>query len=354
MQPSRTYTVVGAGGIGCAVGYCLCAAGLPVRFVDSDPAKIAWGRSHGVCLDQLPPRPAEFVCFEDWSPQQDDRVVLATKCYDNPAVLARLAAGTTVVPIQNGFDPCFDSRGEFAEGIASFVSECISQRTQTRITRKGLLHLGIHRTSKNGMRSMRAVEVIAELAPALTRAGLIPIEVVADILPFKHTKLMYNAAIGPLAAAAGLDNGRLLSVPRVRKLFFALLRENYSILQGAGVPLGKIGPFHPHTVHRLLRNQSVAWALSWAFYPTLRGTYCSMHPDLPKGRTEIEYYNRYLIDLAGNRPCPLNRGIYELIKSMERDRITPGLEAIECLPAPAGFGAENRPTVCTSSLSARS
>jgi 2-dehydropantoate 2-reductase len=134
---------------------------------------------------------------------------------------------------------------------------------------------------------------------------------------------MYNAAISPLAAAAGLDNGQLLSVPAARRLFFALLRENYEILQGAGIRLGVIGPFHPATVQRILRQPLVSAALAWAFYPTLRGTYCSMSGDLPAGRTEIDYYNGHLIELAGDRPCPLNRRVYDLVRRMERERLAP-------------------------------
>ena len=157
------------------------------------------------------------------------------------------------------------------------------------------------------------------------------VAVVPDILPYKYTKLMYNAAISPLAAAAGLDNGQLLAVPKARRLFFALLRENYGILRDAGICLGKIGPFHPDTVHRILSRAVVANALAWAFYPTLRRSYCSMSADLPAGRTEIDYYNRHLIDLAGDRPCPLNRRVYQLIKRMETERIPPGLRMLDAL-----------------------
>ncbi len=63
--------------------------------------------------------------------------------------------------------------------------------------------------------------------------------------------------------------------------------------------------------------------MAWAFYPGLRGTYCSMSNDLPAGRTEIDYYNGHLLDLAGDGPCPLNRRVYALIKRMERERIAP-------------------------------
>jgi 2-dehydropantoate 2-reductase len=303
-----------------------------VLFVDSDPAKVAWGRSHGVCVDERQPLPADFVSFEEWSPALGDWLLLCTKCYDNPAVLGRVPLDATIIPIQNGFDHCFDSRGVFAEGIASFISECAPRRTHTRITRRGDLHLGVRRkvgTSPNG--STDTGEVVAALASALGHPDLFKIEIVADTLPFKHAKLMYNAAIGPLAAAAGLDNCQLLSIPKVRRLFFMLLRENFAILDGAGVSLGKIGPFHPRTVDQILRHELLARSLSWAFCPALRGTYCSMHADLPNGKTEIEFYNRYLIDLAGDRPCPLNRGVYQLIKSMERDRIPPAIETLECL-----------------------
>jgi 2-dehydropantoate 2-reductase len=321
-----SYTIVGAGGIGCAVGYALCAAGASVTFVDADVEKVRWGKSHGVRVDRHAPRQAEFQNFSQWTPTTKVPVLLCTKCYDNATVLARLPSATTLIPIQNGFDQALEARGSFPEGIASFVSECYPQRSHTRITRAGKLHLGTHPVASSGQNGEQLENVLDGLASLLRRSGLFRVQRVSTILPYKHTKLMYNAAIGPLAAAAGLDNGQLLSVRPARRLFFELLRENYDILHAAGVPLGKIGPFHPDTVNRILQHASVARLLSWAFYPSLRGTYCSMHADLPAGRTEIEFYNRYLIDLAGERPCPLNRWVYELIKRMEKERISPGLE----------------------------
>jgi 2-dehydropantoate 2-reductase len=165
----------------------------------------------------------------------------------------------------------------------------------------------------------------------LRRTNLFRMVIVPDILPYKHTKLMYNAAIGPLAAAAGLDNGQLLTLPQARRLFFALLQENYAILDDAGIALGKIGPFHPATVERILRHRWIARALSWAFEPSLCGTYCSMNGDLPLGRTEIDNYNGYLIELAAGRPCPLNRKVYHLIKQMEIERIPPHVRQLDYL-----------------------
>ena len=322
LHPPSSIFIVGAGGIGCAVGYGLLAAGLPIVFIETNSEKITWGRKHGVSIDCRPALPAEFISFDDWKLPPQAVVLLCTKCYDNIPVLSRLPSDVTLIPIQNGFDVNLDGRVQL-EGIASFVSECAPDRPHARITRRGRLHFGF----RNDTPSIPWPDLIN----CLGACDLFRTELVPNILPFKYTKLMYNAAISPLAAAGGLDNGQLLSVAPARRLFFQLLLENYGILHGARVPLGTIGPFHPDRVAAILRRPWVARVLVWAFYPTLRGTYCSMSGDLPKGRTEIDYYNRHLIDLAGDRPCPINRRMYDLVKRMEAERIPPSLEMLEKL-----------------------
>jgi 2-dehydropantoate 2-reductase len=325
-------TIAGAGGIGCAVGHALSAAGAAVTFVDTDPAKVRWGQTHGVAVDRIAAQKARFIHFDDWRPAAGSTVLLCTKCYDNPFVLARLPASVRLIPIQNGFDRSLEAQGVGLEGIASFVSECIPGQTHTRISRAGRLHLGGRASGDNlrGSTNGGGYDCLdAGFLNQLRRHARFRVQSVRDILPYKYTKLMYNAAISPLAAAAGLDNGQLLSVPRARALFFGLIRENYAILRAARVPLARIGPFHPDTVNYILRRLPLAGLLAWVFYPTLRKTYCSMSGDLPRGRTEIEYYNRHLIDLAEDFPCPLNRQVYALVKRMERERLPPGLHVLD-------------------------
>lgn len=327
--------VVGAGGIGCALGYSLRAAGERVIFVDADPAKVAWGRAHGVQVGGWPALSADFVPFQDWQPPAGAVILLCTKCYDNAAVLARLPPSATLVPVQNGFDPQLTAQGHDLEGIASFVSECCPQQTRTRITRRGKLHLG-----QRGPATNAASSLLAHLALRLMGGVGYRLVVVPDIEPYKYTKLMYNAAIGPVAAAGGLDNGQLLSHRTARCLFFELLQENYAILHGDGVPLGKVGPFHPDTVARILQRRRLSTALAWAFYPSLRGSYCSMSRDLPAGRTEVDYYNGYLIERARERPCPWNRRAYALLKRMERERLPPGPDRLHELLGAAVNGTQ--------------
>ena len=163
---------------------------------------------------------------------------------------------------------------------------------------------------------------------------LVSVTTVPHIAPIKYAKLMYNAAISPLAAAAGIDNGQLLSVPTARKLFFALLQENYRILAAAGIPLGKVGPFQPRTVAWILRRKWLAGFMAKRFEPSLRGTYCSMAGEIQKGRTEIDNYNGHLIHLAERTgtPCGLNRAVYDLVKRMTEQREVSRIEVLNELP----------------------
>ena len=330
---SNPIHVVGAGGIGVALGWCLRRAGCSVTVVDAHPGKVAAGRDEGLTVVGHEPLRVPFLAFDDWTPPQDGMVLLCTKTYDNPAVLAKLHDTTHLVPVQNGFDAALEKRTHPGEGIASFVSECERNRPATRITRPGSLHIGARRSVGVADRAE-----LASLAAALDGGGLFPVHLVEDVRPYKATKLMYNAAISPLAAAAGVDNGELLTDRLAKRLFFGLLRENYAILRHARVLLARIGPFHPDTVSRILRTPGLAALMAIFFRPSLRGTYCSMAPDIPTGRTEIEAYNGHLIRLAGNYPCPLNRAALALIERVVSERLTPGREHLHWLAdtLPAG------------------
>jgi 2-dehydropantoate 2-reductase len=328
---ATSVTVVGAGGIGCALGHALCAGGIDVTVVENDTSKLAWGRRNGIAVDQRPPQQAAFVHFEDWQPSSDDLVFICTKCYDNRAVLERVPISAELVPVQNGFDAELARRVE-VEGIASFVTECTPGRTHTRITRPGDLHIGFSGAA-NGRALSTRVEALVDV---LEGHGCFTVRRVPEILPYKYTKLMYNAAISPIAAVAGLDNGQLLTITIARKLFFGLLRENYRILRGARASLERIGPFHPDTVDRLLRLPLVARFMAIPFARTLRGTYCSMAGDLPNGPTELDNYNGHLLDLAGDLDVPLNREVYALVRRVEEQGLDPGLRRLEELFEVAG------------------
>jgi 2-dehydropantoate 2-reductase len=310
--------VVGAGGIGVVLAWSLARAGWHVTLVERHPDKIAAGKADGIVVGEKAPVRLPILDFADWQPPADAVILLCTKTYDNAEVLARLETTRRLVPVQNGYDTALDAHDFAGEGIASFVSECARERPVARITRQGSLHIGARRPATTEERNGLAL-----LAEAFRQAGLFRVELVEDVLPFKAAKLMYNAAISPLAAAAGIDNAELLTDTLAKRLFFGLLRENHAVLRHAGTALAKIGPFHPDTVARILRTPGLPEVMAVFFRPTLRGTYCSMAPDIGHGETEIDAYNGHLVQLAGNFPCPLNRAAVSLIKRITREGTAP-------------------------------
>src|SRR6267378_2821960 len=78
LDPPSSIFIVGAGGIGCAVGYGLLAAGIRVIFVESNQDKIRWGRAHGVAVDRRKSLKAEFISLADWNPPSRATVILCT------------------------------------------------------------------------------------------------------------------------------------------------------------------------------------------------------------------------------------------------------------------------------------
>ena len=61
-----TVTVVGAGGIGCALAHAMRTGGVEVTLVEVDHAKLEWGRRHGVRVDGLPPRSVKVMTVRLW------------------------------------------------------------------------------------------------------------------------------------------------------------------------------------------------------------------------------------------------------------------------------------------------
>ena len=325
--------MIGAGGIGVALGWSLARAGWDVTMVDANPGKLDAARRSGIAVDGVSERRVRVSAFSDWTPPDGAILLLCTKTYDNASVLARLPMRGRLIPVQNGFDPALASSDHPFEGIASFVSQCERDEPSTRITRAGELYLGSRRPTDKADPA-----ILHDLANGLRRGGMEQVHVVEAVDPYKYSKLMYNAAISPLAAAAGVDNGQLLSDRLAQRLFFALLRENYAILRRHGVRLARIGPFHPRVVNRILSLPGLARMLAHFFRPSLHGTYCSMAPDMNTGRTEIAAYNGYLQRLAGGVGCRINSAVLTMMDTMLAKNLSPGRQRLVELGDTLGMG----------------
>ena len=310
--------IIGAGGIGVALGYALAQAGRQITMVEKDPEKLLAGKQHGIQVENHRPlHDIPFISFDEWQAPSNTLLLLCTKTFDNEAVLEKITDKTLLLPIQNGFDELLDKQEHFGEAIASFVSECERHRPYTRITREGELHIGRRKQTTGANEA-----VLDDLAETLKDNPLFQVVRVDNVLPYKATKLMYNAAISPLAASAGVDNAVLLSDKLAKKYFFKLILENYAILKNANMEMAKIGPFHPDVVSKILRTPGLPEIMAQFFKPSLRGTYCSMAPDIGTEQTEIDAYNGFLVKLAGDFPCPFNQAAVKLVKTLTEKRAT--------------------------------
>ena len=318
--------IVGAGGIGVALGYALNKAGCNVTMVEKVEDKIRNGQQIGLTISGEGTVKVPFIAFAEWQAPDNTIILLCCKTFDNQGVLARINNNTILIPVQNGFDTFLDEQQHFGEAIASFVSECERDRPYTRITRPGKLHIGPRHKA-----SPEETAILRQLSSLLLSTSLFVTEYVDDVLPYKATKLMYNAAISPLAASAGIDNATLLSNKLAKKLFFQLIQENYVILKNAGYRFAKIGPFHPDTVTKILKTPGLPELMAVFFKPSLRGTYCSMAPDMGNEHTEIDAYNGHLVKLAADFPCPYNKAAVAMVNHITKARLRPDYNHLELM-----------------------
>ena len=237
--------VVGAGGIGCAVGYALRAAGVPVVFVDANPAKVEAGRRDGVASTTARRcRPSSSTSTT--GSRRPARPSCSARSATTTRRCWRAAGGRRTHPDPERLRPA--TRGARARGGGHRVVR-VGVRARTARTR-GSRGRGSCTWGKI-VQPRRAAAAERRLARSCSGRGLrgrsrFRVVEVPRIEPIKHTKLMYNAAISPLAAAAGIDNGQApLACPAARRCSSRSCRRTTASCRAAGVELGKVGPFHP-------------------------------------------------------------------------------------------------------------
>ena len=226
------------------LGYALRAAGVPVVFVEANPAKIEAGRRDGVRVDDRPPLRAEFVHFDDWKPDPDALDPALHEVLRQRRGAREAAAWSRARPDPERLRSAARTRS--ATSARGSRRSCRSARRtgRTRGSReRGNCMLG------EGTPPRRTPPMAGRMNP-LTRSGswrgvvCFRLVEVPDIDPIKHTKLMYNAAISPLAAAAGIDNGQAPLAPgRAAAVLRAPAREpphpdrgRHRTRQGRAVP----------------------------------------------------------------------------------------------------------------------
>jgi len=227
-------------------------------------------------------------------------VIVATKSYDTAAAMRSLRpfAGTALfLTLQNGLDN--------ADLIARDAKRVIAGTTAHGVTFLGpgeIRHAGVGDTTIGAWAGVNEAAVV-RVRDLLEEAG-IRTRITADARSELWSKLVVNAAINPLAALAGVPNGRLVADPNLRRLLEDVARETAAVARAAGA---RVDPDDLVRRTRLVARRTAS-------------NRASMLQDLDRARpTEIDAITGAVLREAERtgRDAPLNRALFALVKARE-------------------------------------
>jgi 2-dehydropantoate 2-reductase len=312
-------TIIGAGGVGLALGTCLHASGAALRFVVRDPRRPHPVETRGIARSgrfgeaTVPPGAAEVLPGVDaLSGTAPDFVLVCTKTTAIPAVAEALgrvwhALGSEplVVLCQNGWGS--------AERLAAHVprDRIFNARVITGFARddESTVRVTAHAEPIHiGSLFREPATRVEPLARAIDAGGL-PCRTTDTIEADLLAKLLYNCLLNPLGALLAVPYGRLAASAETRRMMERVAEEVFAVLDATGR--------HTHwsdaaayleTFHRDLLPPTAEHA-------------SSMLQDLSAGReTEIEALNGAVVRMgaAHGVPTPVNAALTALVHAAER------------------------------------
>ncbi len=234
-------------------------------------------------------------------------ILVATKAYDTGAAMAalkRFARTATFVTLQNGLDN--------ADVIARTASHVIAGTTSQGVTFVGpgeVRHAGIGDTTIGPWKGVERDDVV-RVRDVLEEVG-VRTRIAEDVRRELWAKLVVNASINPLAALAGVPNGRLVQDKGLQTLLEDVTREAVAVARAVGLDLD---------VDDLVRRTKLVARRTAA-------NRSSMLQDLDHHRrTEIDAITGALLRVADRAgvDAPLNRALEALVKAREAESLRTG------------------------------
>ena len=309
--------VMGAGAIGCYLGGCLQAAGVPVIFVGR-PRVLEGLREHGLTLTDLDARrqhiaPDALRLHEavpaDIAPSLVLLAVKSGTTAEAAALLgAALPAGTAVVSMQNGLSNAAIARAAAPQlrWLAGMVPFNVAELAP------GQFHRGT-----SGTLAAQDDPALRALVADFERAGL-PLQLHADLRAVQWGKLLLNLN-NPVNALSGLPLRAQLMTRGYRQCLAAMQLEALQLLRRAGIAPARIGPLPPHRIPALLRLPTPLFRLIAARMLRIDAkARSSMAEDLRAGRvTEIDALCGEVLRLAEAQglTAPINARMVALVKA---------------------------------------
>lgn len=312
--------ILGAGSVGCFVGGCWQAAGVPVTFIGR-PKLSKDIDEHGLTLTdysgweaRLAPGDVDYRCGPEGL-EQAEVIALTVKSGDTAKAADDIAKhgtpGATVISFQNGvsnvdvLEQGLGGRFEVARGMVPYNVAYLGD---------GRFHKGVA-----GDLYAERREHVQDLAEAID-GGPAALKLSADMLGLAWGKLLINLnnAVNALSGRTLQDELRRRDY---RRVFAASMREGLELLKRADVEPATVGPISPQSLPRIVSSPD--WIFNNVFLKRWKidaKARSSMADDLAAGRkTEIDYLNGELVRLAERlqRAAPVNRAIVELVRKAE-------------------------------------
>jgi 2-dehydropantoate 2-reductase len=311
--------ILGAGSVGCFIGGCWQAAGLPVMFIGR--SKIAADiKTHGLTVSDYSGW-QEHLSDVDYRTDpaalaEADIIALTVKSGATAEAAEEIAAhgrdGALVISFQNGIsnvdvlERVLGDRFEVVRGMVPYNCAYLGE---------GRFHKGVAGAplyAEDGPRTRKLKERIG--------AGPAELRLSDDMLGIAWGKLLINLnnAINALSGRPLLAE---ISERDYRRVFAAAMREGLRILKRAGIEPAKVGDVGPRLMPAVI--DSPDWLFNRLFIKRWKidaKARSSMSDDLKQGRkTEVDYINGELVALAERLgvDAPINRKIVELVRKAE-------------------------------------
>ncbi|MDM7951168.1 2-dehydropantoate 2-reductase [Hydrogenophaga sp.] len=311
--------IMGAGSVGCYVGGCLQAAGVPVDFVGR-PRVLDGLRQHGLRVTDLDGAdrriPADSLRLHEQVPAGGAHA-LVLLCVKSPATAAaarelaeRLPLGTVVLSMQNGL-----RNAEVASAAAPGL-RLVPGMVPYNIAELAPGH--VHRGT-DGHLAARHDATLAAWVPRFNAAG-ITLDLHADLLPLQWGKLLLNLN-NPVNALSGLPLLAQLLDAGHRRQFAALMQEALGVLSAAGIHPAQLTSLPWPWLVRVLRLPTPLFRVIAARMLRVdKLARSSMADDLALGRpTEIDALSGEVVRLAKSvgAQAPLNEAITARVRALQ-------------------------------------
>jgi len=338
-----TITIVGAGAIGGTTGAALAEAGHDVLLVDSNAAHVEAINAQGLTVEREGKATTTRVRAAHARDlgQGLELVMLAVKSHHTAEALMtlvpRLAAGGTVVSLQNGLSEEQIAR---AVGPARTVG-CLVNWAADWVAPGRILHGG-HGAFVLGELDGRITPRVRELASVLSAVEQTP--VTDNIWGYKWAKLIYGALLFGTAVVDAHVYEVVERSPGVQRALVGIVGEGMAVADKAGVRIEPFDEFDPAWYRAAVAGDTSARERAMtaiaAHYRAHTKTKTGIWRDLAvrKRKTEVDGQLGMLVakgDTFGI-DMPLTRRLIELIRDLEDGRRQMDWANLEPLVALAG------------------